>query len=47
MLLRDLGLNDLRKGGTWWKEMFTPHRPSDYKGIVEEWKQSLGKAPRS
>lgn len=37
MLLRDLGLNDMRKGGGW-KELLVPYTSADYRGILEEWK---------
>ncbi|KAH8658614.1 hypothetical protein BGZ60DRAFT_492997 [Tricladium varicosporioides] len=38
MLLRDLGLNDLRKGGRW-KELLVPYVSADYRGILEEWRK--------
>ncbi|KAL4736099.1 hypothetical protein BDV11DRAFT_194690 [Aspergillus similis] len=37
MLLQDLGLKTARKG-SWWKNLFVPHQPRDYAGLVEEWK---------
>ncbi|KAJ0414445.1 hypothetical protein BJY00DRAFT_295110 [Aspergillus carlsbadensis] len=37
MLLRDLGLRTARKG-SWWRNLFIPHKPRDYAGLVEEWK---------
>lgn len=37
MLLRDLGLRTARKG-SWWRNLFVPHQPRDYAGLVEEWK---------
>lgn len=37
MLLRDLGVEDQRKGGGW-KEIFSPYVCKDYKGILEEWR---------
>ncbi|KAL3428750.1 hypothetical protein BDV09DRAFT_190693 [Aspergillus tetrazonus] len=37
MLLLDLGLRTARKG-SWWKNLFVPHQPRDYAGLVEEWK---------
>ena len=37
MLLRDLGLQFRRKNG-WWKELTSPYRPDDYKGLVDEWR---------
>ncbi|KAL4756409.1 uncharacterized protein BDW70DRAFT_166139 [Aspergillus foveolatus] len=37
MLLQDLGLRTARKG-SWWKNLFLPHQPRDYAGLVEEWK---------
>lgn len=37
MLLRDMGLNDLRKGGGW-REILEPYECTDYKGILKEWK---------
>ncbi|KAL4755560.1 uncharacterized protein BDW70DRAFT_165426, partial [Aspergillus foveolatus] len=36
MLLQDLGLMTARKG-SWWKNLFLPHQPRDYAGLVEEW----------
>ncbi|KAH9205829.1 hypothetical protein DL95DRAFT_528643 [Leptodontidium sp. 2 PMI_412] len=42
MLLRDLGLNDLRKGGGW-REILSPYKSADFKGILEEWKSKNGK----
>ncbi|OJI96140.1 hypothetical protein ASPVEDRAFT_35483 [Aspergillus versicolor CBS 583.65] len=45
MLLRDLGLRTARKG-SWWRNLFVPHQPGDYAGLVEEWKgrvSSLGR----
>jgi hypothetical protein len=36
MLLRELGLNDKRKGG--WKEILGPYEAKDYTDILEEWK---------
>ncbi|KAL4795198.1 hypothetical protein BDV19DRAFT_399040 [Aspergillus venezuelensis] len=37
MLLTDLGLRTARKG-PWWRNLFVPHQPTDYAGLVEEWK---------
>jgi hypothetical protein len=37
LLLRDLGLSGWRKGGVM-AECFEPYGPSDYKGLVKEWK---------
>jgi dimethylaniline monooxygenase (N-oxide forming) len=37
MLLRDLGVNDLRKGGGW-KEMLSPYAVRDYRGVLDEWR---------
>jgi hypothetical protein len=37
MLLGDLGLRTARKG-SWWRNLFVPHEPRDYAGLVEEWK---------
>jgi hypothetical protein len=37
MLLQDLGLRTARKG-SWWKNLFVPHQPRDYAGLVEEWR---------
>jgi len=42
MLVRDLGLNDQRKGG--WREFLQPYRPRDYRGILDEWKASRAAA---
>jgi hypothetical protein len=41
MLLRDLGLNDQRKGG--WREFLQAYRPNDYKGILDEWRSMQAK----
>ena len=42
LLLRDLGLRFWRKGRTMFGELFsTGYLPSDYRGIVEEWKMSI------
>jgi dimethylaniline monooxygenase (N-oxide forming) len=35
LLLRDLGINDLRKGGGW-KELLRPYSPKDYRGVIDE-----------
>jgi hypothetical protein len=40
MLLKDLGLKTARKG-SWWRNLFTPHEPRDYAGLVEEWKSRV------
>ncbi|KKK23537.1 hypothetical protein ARAM_003918 [Aspergillus rambellii] len=37
MLMRDLGLNPYRMGGSWWREAMAVYKPSSYAGIVEEW----------
>ncbi|KAL2857606.1 hypothetical protein BJX68DRAFT_278798 [Aspergillus pseudodeflectus] len=37
LLLGDLGLRTMRKG-SWWRNLFVPHQPRDYAGLVEEWK---------
>jgi len=37
MLLRDLGLNDLRKGGGW-REILEPYTSSYHGEILEEWR---------
>lgn len=43
MLLRDMGLNDLRKGGGW-REILEPYECTDYKDMLGEWKKLyLGK----
>jgi hypothetical protein len=39
MLVRDLGLNDLRKGGGW-RELLRPYYPKDYRGLINEWLDS-------
>ncbi|EGX90351.1 dimethylaniline monooxygenase, putative [Cordyceps militaris CM01] len=39
MLLRDMGLKSNRKG-SYWAELTKPYLPSDFKGLVEEWKAS-------
>lgn len=38
MLLRDLGVGWLRKGGWGWREWFEPYGPGDYRGLVDEWR---------
>ncbi|CAI7660048.1 unnamed protein product [Penicillium bialowiezense] len=40
LLLRDLGISTVRKA-SWWEDLFVPHRPRDYAGLVEEWKMRL------
>lgn len=35
MLLRDLGVNHLRKGG--WREMVQPYCNKDYQGMLDEY----------
>ncbi len=37
MLLGDLGLQNRRKNGSFWKEIFEPYGPEDYRGLVQEW----------
>lgn len=37
VLMRDLGLDGCRKGGSWWREAFEPYRHEDYRGVVGEW----------
>lgn len=37
MLLRDLGINDQRKGGGF-REILCAYETKDYEGIVDEWK---------
>ncbi|WEW59891.1 hypothetical protein PRK78_005372 [Emydomyces testavorans] len=39
-ILRDLGLRVHRKSG-WFAEWFEPYGPADYRGLIEEWKESL------
>ncbi|KAL7273304.1 hypothetical protein RUND412_003847 [Rhizina undulata] len=41
MLLRELGVNPLRKGGGW-KELMEPYVNRDYRGVLEEWKRVHG-----
>lgn len=42
LLLRDLGLNPWRKGG-WIREIFGgPYMPTDYRGVLDEWKSRRG-----
>lgn len=36
LLLRDLGMKERRKG-KWWREIFEPYGPSDYRGLADEW----------
>ncbi|PVH74041.1 FAD/NAD(P)-binding domain-containing protein [Cadophora sp. DSE1049] len=38
MLLRDLGLDDLRKGGGW-REVLSPYKSADFKGVLAEWRR--------
>ncbi|KAE8327859.1 hypothetical protein BDV39DRAFT_174951 [Aspergillus sergii] len=47
LLLGDLGLRTARKG-SWWENLFVPHLPRDYAGLVEEWKarQSISQEGR-
>ena len=40
MLFHDIGLNHRRKG-SYFKELFEPYKPSDYDGIVDEWKGAV------
>ncbi|MCJ1353720.1 MAG: hypothetical protein MMC33_003707 [Icmadophila ericetorum] len=42
MLLTDLGLKHLRKGG-YLKELFEPYGPPDYTGLVDEWRIETAK----
>jgi dimethylaniline monooxygenase (N-oxide forming) len=37
LLVRDLGLNDQRKGGGW-RELLSPYTSADWRGILEEWR---------
>lgn len=39
MLLRDIGVNHLRKGGGW-REIVQPYYNRDYKGMLEEYKKT-------
>jgi len=36
MLVKQLGLDPLRKGGGW-RELFRPYCPKDYRGLMDEW----------
>ncbi|KAL4746954.1 hypothetical protein BDW72DRAFT_183835 [Aspergillus terricola var. indicus] len=45
MLLQDLALRTARKG-SWWKNLFAPHQPRDYAGLVEEWKGRVSVSDR-
>ncbi|KAK4217298.1 FAD/NAD(P)-binding domain-containing protein [Rhypophila decipiens] len=38
LLLEDVGLRRLRKKGRW-RNLVEQHRPADYRGLVEEWRQ--------
>lgn len=40
LLLNDLGLSPFRKQ-TWVTEIFTPYKPADLSGCVQEWMKSL------
>ncbi|PQE33598.1 flavin-binding monooxygenase protein [Rutstroemia sp. NJR-2017a WRK4] len=40
MLLKDLNLKTHRKSNIFW-ELFEPYRLRDYKGLVDEWKESI------
>ncbi|KAK5126317.1 hypothetical protein LTR85_010553 [Meristemomyces frigidus] len=37
LLLQDLGISGMRKGGSWWRECFEPYGMEDYRGITAEW----------
>ena len=37
MLLRDLGVQWQRKSN-WFRELFSPYGPKDYKGLIDEWR---------
>jgi hypothetical protein len=37
LMLKDIGIHNQRKN-TWWAERFTPYMPTDYVGIVDEYK---------
>ncbi len=39
VLMQDLGLPYWRKKN-WFKELFSPYGPEDYKGLIQEWKQA-------
>ena len=42
VLMQDLGLPYWRKKN-WFKELFSPYGPADYKGVIQEWKQAQGR----
>lgn len=37
LLLQDLGMSGMRKGGSLYRELFEPYMMKDYRGITEEW----------
>ncbi|PSN74512.1 dimethylaniline monooxygenase (N-oxide forming) [Corynespora cassiicola Philippines] len=39
LLLKDVGVKNRRKD-SWWKEIFTPYYPKDYRGILDEYMQN-------
>ena len=41
LLLHDLGLSGLRKGGGFYRELFEPYAMADYRGITAEWLDKL------
>ena len=30
-------MSGMRKGGSWYREIFEPYYPADYRGITAEW----------
>ena len=47
VLMQDLGLPFWRKK-SWFKELFSPYGPEDYRGVVQEWRRSpQGKGAKS
>jgi cation diffusion facilitator CzcD-associated flavoprotein CzcO len=43
LMLKDVGIRNRRKD-TWWTERFTPYMPTDYVGIIEEYKALAGRS---
>jgi len=37
LLLHDMGMSGMRKGGSFYRELFEPYGMKDYRGITAEW----------
>ena len=46
VLMQDLGLPYWRKKN-WFRELFSPYGPEDYKGVIQEWKLAQDRKPVS